>query len=365
MMNFPTDLPSILQRVKDVDPVTYGKTRNFKHGAVSYLSPYISRGVISTNTVLKHLLEQDYNPWKIEKFIQELAWRDYWQQVWLAKGDAINGDLKQPQESVEHHQISTAVVEANTGILAVDEGIEQLYAHGYMHNHMRMYVAAIACNIGKAHWKAPAQWMYYHLLDADWASNALSWQWVAGSNSRKKYYANQDNINKYWGTKQRSTLVDRDYKEFATLTTPEILIPTETPELRTPLPSFDEPQLDSQLPLLVYNFYNLDPYWRAHEKANRVLLLEPSIFKQYPIASHSLKFMLDLGENIEGLQIFTGEFRELKSLYQGSEIIYKEHPFNSSYTGLADSRDWMFEVQGYFPSFFGFWKQCKKELKRG
>ena len=35
--------------------------------------------------------------------------------------------------------------------------------------------------------------MYYHLLDGDWASNALSWQWVAGSNASKKYYANQAN----------------------------------------------------------------------------------------------------------------------------------------------------------------------------
>ena len=52
--------------------------------------------------------------------------------------------------------------------------------------------------------------MYYHLLDGDWASNALSWQWVAGSNANKKYYANQDNINKYFNSSQKQTFLDVD-----------------------------------------------------------------------------------------------------------------------------------------------------------
>jgi deoxyribodipyrimidine photo-lyase len=64
-----------------------------------------------------------------------------------------------------------------------------------------MYIASLACNVAQSQWRIPAKWMYYHLLDADWASNALSWQWVAGTNSNKKYFANQNNINKYCFTK--------------------------------------------------------------------------------------------------------------------------------------------------------------------
>mgnify|MGYP006195700273 CR=1 FL=1 len=60
-----------------------------------------------------------------------------------------------------------------------------------------MYLAAMVCNNAKSHWLTPARWMYYHLLDGDLASNALSWQWVAGTFSHKKYIANQQNINKY------------------------------------------------------------------------------------------------------------------------------------------------------------------------
>ena len=85
---FPTAYSEILYRMKRVEPIKYGKTRNFINGAVTYLSPYISRGVISTAQVFEWVKEETpYSLSSIEKFIQELAWRDYWQQVWRAKGD--------------------------------------------------------------------------------------------------------------------------------------------------------------------------------------------------------------------------------------------------------------------------------------
>ncbi len=44
---FPASYKEILQRIDRIDPVKYSSTRNYMNGAVSYLSPYISRGVIS------------------------------------------------------------------------------------------------------------------------------------------------------------------------------------------------------------------------------------------------------------------------------------------------------------------------------
>ena len=220
---FPTTYAEILQRIRQVQPIKYGKTRNFLNGAVTYLSPYISRGVISTKQVFEYVQhEMPYSLSSMEKFIQELAWRDYWQQVWKAKGDLINEDLKNTQEPVLNTGISTAVVSANTGIEAIDKGIQKLYNSGYMHNHLRMYTAAICCNMAYSHWKAPARWMYYHLLDGDWASNALSWQWVAGANSNKKYYANQGNINRYCFTDQQGTFLDVEYSAIFQSTCPSV-----------------------------------------------------------------------------------------------------------------------------------------------
>jgi len=360
---FPTSYKEILQRVRNIAPVKYGSTRNYINGSVTYLSPYISRGIISTKLILSEVLDRGYQPAQIEKFIQELAWRDYWQQIWIAKGDAINKDLKHEQKPISNASISKAIVDAKTGIEAIDSGIQEFYKTGYIHNHLRMYIASIACNMGQSHWKLPAQWMYYHLLDADWASNALSWQWVAGANANKKYVANQDNINKYCFTQQNNTFLDVPYEAFAAMEIPEILKNTASLALKTPLPKQESIVIDETLPICIYNFYNLDPLWKKETSANRILLLEPSHFKQYPVSQKTLDFIITTSkENIPNIQIYVGEFNTFITNHNFENIYYKEHPLNKHYDGIEEPRDWMFDVQSYYPSFFAFWKKCKKQL---
>ena len=359
---FPASYKEILQRIDRIDPVKYNNTRNYMDGAVSYLSPYISRGVISTKFVFNELIERGFHAERMEKFIQELAWRDYWQQVWIHKGDAINSDLKKSQEPIANLSISKGIIDANTGVDAIDKAILAFYKNGYIHNHMRMYVASLACNLAQSHWKVPAKWMYYHLLDADWASNALSWQWVAGANSQKKYYANQENINKYFFSNQKDTYLDKSYGALADIDIPEALKETVDLALDTPLPQNQPITIDENLPTCVYNFYNLDPNWKKDESANRILLLEPSHFREYPVSAKSIDFMLNLSLNVDHMQIFVGEFKELTSYHNIKEIYFKEHPLNKHYKGIEEQREWMFSTRGYYPSFFSFWKQCKKEL---
>jgi deoxyribodipyrimidine photo-lyase len=361
--SFPVAYTEIIQRIKSINPIEYGSTRNFLNGAVTNLSPYISRGVISTKLIFSEMIKKGYKPVQIEKFIQELAWRDYWQQVWIAKGETINRDFKHKQAPVSNSSVSKAITEANTGITAIDNGINQFYKTGYLHNHLRMYIASIACNIGQSHWRVPAQWMYYHLLDADWASNALSWQWVAGSNANKKYFANQDNINKYCSTRQKDTFLDVSYEAISDLKIPAILKDTPIFNLSTTLPKQKQLEIDARLPACIYNFYNLDPNWKVDILANRILLLEPSHFKAYPVSKKTMEFILKLSEeNLSNIQIYIGEFSELIKEYHFAVMYYKEHPLNLHYKGVEESRDWLFEVKGFYPSFFSFWKKCKKEL---
>ena len=113
---------------------------------------------------------------------------------------------------------------------------------------------------------------------------------------------------------------------------------------------------------MIYNFYNLDPLWKKQLSANRILLLEPSHFKQYPVSQKSIDFIIGLSKNIENIQLYVGEFKELKSFYNLESIIFKEHPLNKHYQGIENQRDWLFSVKGYYPSFFAFWKKCKKEI---
>ncbi|MFK7784103.1 MAG: FAD-binding domain-containing protein [Crocinitomicaceae bacterium] len=362
-MSFPTDISSILERVDQISPRKYARTRNFQNGAVTRLSPYISRGVISTQFVFNQFLEKGFEIKSVEKFYQELAWRDYWQRKWQALGNGINSDLSAPFYEPKHDQIPSAILSSSTGINAMDVALDELYDTGYMHNHMRMYVAGTICPIGKSHWHLPAKWMYYHLLDADWASNALSWQWVSGTSRNRIYIANQENINKYWNDTQRNTFLDRPYAELPPQEIPSELQKTESLQLKTELSSHRGIEINLSLPTLVYNNYNLDPFWKAEQEANRILLLEPEHFAQYPMSSKTIDFILDLSKNIEGIQLFVGSFSELEAALGESLIYFKEHPLNDHYRGVEEERDWMFpEVTAATGSFFSYWKKCLKSL---
>ncbi len=363
-MYLPTDYQEILVQLDHTDPVKYAADRNFIDGHVSYLSPYISRGVISTKQVLNILLAKGFALEQIEKFIQELAWREYFQRVWQQLGDDMFDDIRRSNTGTRHRQIPAALMNAKTGIQAIDKGINELYETGYMHNDLRMYTASIACNIGKAYWEMPSKWMYYHLLDGDIASNTCSWQWVAGSFSSKQYFCNQENINKYTRSQQSCSYLNKTYQELPLMDVPGELTATTAIQLTTALPATTTPIIDPSLPILLYNSYNLDPLWKKDINVSRILLLEPSHFKQFPVSDKVIAFIISLAQNIEGIQVFTGEISDIPFINKVPAIVSKEHPAFTHYPGQKEARDWMFpEVTGFYNSFFGFWKKCERLLK--
>lgn len=355
-------LEQIQKCIAAIDPIKYAKTRNFLNGEVSRLSPYISRGVISTKQVMHSVLKNGYQPFKHEKWIQQLAWREYFQRVLQHKKNLATVAIKNEQNT-NQSGFPEAVYKASTGINAIDKSIQELYETGYMHNHCRMYVSSIVTNIARTDWQVGAKWMYYHLFDADVASNGCSWQWVCGSFSSKKYLANQENINKYSNSFQKDTFLDLSYDELPYMSIPEPLKETIPLLLKTKLPDSELLDINPDYPTLIYTFYNLDPKWHSNEKANRILLLEPSHFEAYPISGKSIDFLLTLKNNIDGIKIFTGEYAELKKMIKG-KIICKEHPLFNFSDAMVERRDWIFpEVNDYYPSFFSFWKKAERLIK--
>jgi len=368
-IEFPTKYELIVERIQAIDPIKYAQTRNYLNGRITYLAPYISRGVISLPQILNAILAKGYPVKAAEKLVQELAWREYFQRVWQEKQTSIWEDLKHPQQDVMHSSMISSVQNANTGISAIDKEINNLFETGYLHNHIRMYLASIVCNIGKAHWLIPSKWLYYHLLDGDIASNNCSWQWVAGAFSSKKYYCNQENINKYTFSNQTGSFLDKPYEALVNMPIPNSLQAIENLDVTTNLPTSKLPVIEVSLPTLIYNSYNLDPVWRAEEKVNRVLLLEPSHFNTYPVSDKVIEFILNLSKNIAGIQVYVGEIDEIENYYKqankdpNKNIISKEHPAFKHYPGIKDARDWMFPaVSGYYGSFFGYWKKCERFL---
>lgn len=119
-------------------------------------------------------------------FLQELVWRDFGHHLayntprltsenWREEWDAF------PWNEDERKAEVIAWKRGRTGIRFVDAAMRELYVTGHMHNRSRMIVASYLCKHLMCHWKIGKAWFEEHLTDWDPASNALGWQWSAGS----------------------------------------------------------------------------------------------------------------------------------------------------------------------------------------
>jgi deoxyribodipyrimidine photo-lyase len=191
-------------RLQNIDPVAYARSRNFGDGKITRLSPYIHHGILSLNEVRNHALSQCSNAVQITKFIQELAWRDFWQRVLSANPDWAWKDIEPYKTGFSADDyadvLPTDIAEGKTGVSCLDAFIHELTHTGYVHNHARMYLASYVVHFRRIKWQAGAKWFLQHLLDGDLASNNLSWQWVASTFSHKPYFFNLENVDKYFGS---------------------------------------------------------------------------------------------------------------------------------------------------------------------
>ena len=181
----------------------YGQMRNFDFGNiqknfVSGLSPAINRRIISEQQIVSKLL-QNYKITDVEKFIEQLCWRTYWKgylehysQIW----DSYVEDL----EALEKNVDQLDAINAKTGIKCFDHWVEELIETGHLHNHSRMWFASIWVFSLGLPWQLGASFFMKNLLDADCASNTLSWRWVSGIHTKgKTYLASPSNIKKFTG----------------------------------------------------------------------------------------------------------------------------------------------------------------------
>jgi len=195
---FPPTDDAARARIDALDPAAYARTRNHLDGAVSRLSPYLTHGIVTPAQVLAGIARrQPIAP--VHRFVFELGWRAYFRHVWSHRGDDILASLHPgplPDDAYAR-TIPDDVLRAATGVPAIDRAVRTLYADGWMHNHARMWLASYLVHLREVHWRTGADWMLGLLLDGDLASNHLSWQWVAGTASRKPYLFNADNVARW------------------------------------------------------------------------------------------------------------------------------------------------------------------------
>lgn len=179
----------------------YGEIRNFvgesgEAASVSCLSPYIRTRLLTEEEITNQILSV-HGSSAADTFLQEIAWRTYW-KGWLEMRPAVWDHYLETLGELEKTACYQSAVSGDTGIDCFDHWVEELAESGYLHNHARMWFASIWIFTLKLPWQLGADFFLTHLLDADPASNTLSWRWVAGLHTPGKHYlARASNIEKF------------------------------------------------------------------------------------------------------------------------------------------------------------------------
>ena len=92
----------ILTSFENFNPEKYAKTRNYLDGHISRLSIAIKHGIV-TNQEIFNLNKQKYSYIESEKFIQELAWRDFWRSYAYQNPDYLWKDVEEYKTGYKSH----------------------------------------------------------------------------------------------------------------------------------------------------------------------------------------------------------------------------------------------------------------------
>jgi len=158
--------------------------------ATSNLSPHLRFGEVSPFTVW-HAVDaaRSAAPSALgkdaSKFLAELGWREFSYNLLFHNPELATKNFRPEFDGFPWPEPDPAALTAwqrgETGFPLVDAGMRQLWKTGYMHNRVRMVAASFLIKNLMIDWRVGEQWFWDTLVDADPASNAASWQWVAGS----------------------------------------------------------------------------------------------------------------------------------------------------------------------------------------
>lgn len=168
----------------------YTDTRNIPSVVgTSRMSPHLHFGEISPRQILHVLNKGATNLVALnageETFAKEILWREFAYSLLFHFPHTIDKPLDKRFDQFPWEKRYTKALHAwqrgNTGVPIIDAGMRELYATGWMHNRVRMIVASYLIKNLLIPWQKGEQWFRDTLVDADLASNAMGWQWAAGS----------------------------------------------------------------------------------------------------------------------------------------------------------------------------------------
>jgi deoxyribodipyrimidine photo-lyase len=162
----------------------YAQTRNDLAKPTSQLSAFIKFGCISIREVYKAFRSK-------HDFIRQLYWRDFYAGVLYAFPHVLGHALKPKYDKIKWHHNERwfqAWCKGETGFPAVDSGMRQLNATGYMQNRARLIVASFLVKTLLIDWREGEKYFATKLTDYDVASNNGNWGWISSGGADAQQY---------------------------------------------------------------------------------------------------------------------------------------------------------------------------------
>jgi deoxyribodipyrimidine photo-lyase len=180
-----TEMTQKLHKFMSNAALKYKEIRDFPSIAgTSTLSPYLMCGAISSKQCLLSL-RQKSGEWLESTWLNELIWREFYRHLTcLYPRLSCLQDfkrLKAPIPWIDDDRQWQAWCTGRTGYPIVDAAMRQLLQTGWMHNRLRMVVAAFLTKLLLIDWRKGEQFFMQHLIDGDFASNNGGWQWAAST----------------------------------------------------------------------------------------------------------------------------------------------------------------------------------------
>ncbi|MCS5717877.1 DNA photolyase family protein [Herbiconiux sp. CPCC 205763] len=169
---------------------TYVDEQDFPaEDATSNLSPHLRFGEISPfevwHAVDQHRARVRGDEGGASAYLRQLVWREFAYHLLFHLPSITSENMRPEFDRFPWQEPDAAELErwqqGRTGIPLVDAGMRELWQTGVMHNRVRMVVASFLVKNLRVDWRVGEAWFWDTLVDADPASNALNWQWVAGS----------------------------------------------------------------------------------------------------------------------------------------------------------------------------------------
>ncbi|KIO76615.1 deoxyribodipyrimidine photolyase [Pedobacter lusitanus] len=157
----------------------YEERRDFPaDDATTHLGIHLRFGTVSIRAAAAKALEHG-----AEKWLSELAWRDFYMMILFHFPHITTKSFKPAYDNIRwlnKEDDFEAWKNGKTGYPIVDAGMNQLNQTGYMHNRVRMIAGSFLTKHLLIDWRWGEAYFAEKLLDYELASNVGGWQWACG-----------------------------------------------------------------------------------------------------------------------------------------------------------------------------------------